>query len=129
MSSLHYAPLLFYCFKAMFQIVNNIIDMLGTDGKTDGGRLDTACQQAFLIQLGMGGGCRMDHQRLHISHICKQGEQLQTLRKFLCGIDIAFDLKGKDGACSVREIAVIQLFLTTGRQGRMIYLFYLWMIL
>lgn len=55
MSSLHYAPLLFYCFKAMFQIVNNIIDMLGTDGKTDGGRLDTACQQAFLIQLGMGG--------------------------------------------------------------------------
>lgn len=95
MSSLHYAPLLFYCFKAMFQIVNNIIDMLGTDGKTDGGRLDTACQQAFLIQLGMGGGCRMDHQRLHISHICEQGEQLQTLRKFLCGIDITLISKVK----------------------------------
>ena len=60
--------------SAMFQIIDDVVNMLGTDGKTDGGRLDTACQQAFLIQLGVGGGCRMDHQGLHISHICQQGE-------------------------------------------------------
>ena len=40
---------LFYCLKTMFQVVNNVIDVLSTDGKADGGWLDAACQQAFLV--------------------------------------------------------------------------------
>ena len=33
----------------MFQVIDNVIDVLGTDGKPDGGWLDAACQQSFLI--------------------------------------------------------------------------------
>ena len=67
---------LFQCCKAIFQIRDDVIDMLGTDGQTDGALLDALIQQFLFGKLGMSRGCRMDHQALHICHICQQGEDL-----------------------------------------------------
>ena len=52
--------------KAVFQIRQNVIDMLDADGETNGARGDAGLLKFLLRQLGMGGGGRMNHQTLHI---------------------------------------------------------------
>ena len=39
------------CFEALLQICQNVVDMLDTDGQTNGGRCDAGCQQFFLSHL------------------------------------------------------------------------------
>ena len=62
--------------KSAFQILNNIINVLGSDGETDGIRFDSLIQKLFLGQLGMSCGCRVNHQAFHIGYIRQQGENL-----------------------------------------------------
>ena len=57
--------------KAFFQVFENIVDMLCSDGKPDRGGGDSLFFQFRFGQLGVGGGCRVDHQRFHIRHIGK----------------------------------------------------------
>ena len=88
---------LFYCRKAMIQICDNIINMLRANGQPDGVGLDAHIQQLLLRQLRMGGGGRMDHQRLYIRHIGQQGEDLQMIDECKCLLLTTLDLKGEDG--------------------------------
>ena len=43
--------LLLYCLKTLFQVCQDIVNMLDTDGQTNGGRCDAGCQQFFLCHL------------------------------------------------------------------------------
>ena len=43
--------LLLYCLKTLFQVCQDIVNMLDTDGQTTGGRCDAGCQQFFLCHL------------------------------------------------------------------------------
>ena len=45
--------------------------MLGADGKSDGVGLDTLFEKLGFGELGVSCGSRMDHERLHVSNICK----------------------------------------------------------
>ena len=77
----------------------------------------------------MGRGRRVDDQRLHICHICQQGEQLQIVDELLRGLCVALDLKGEDRAAAVREVFLIQFLLRRIRgYRRMMYLLYLRML-
>ena len=68
----YFVSFLLNCLKCLIQILDDIVDVLGTDGKTDGVWFDSLIQQFFLGALAVRGGCRMDYQRLHICHVCKQ---------------------------------------------------------
>lgn len=57
------------CLKCLIQILDNIIDIFGTDGKTDGVWFDSLIQQFFLGALAVRGGCRMDYQRFYIGNV------------------------------------------------------------
>ena len=65
--------------KSLFQIGKNIVDMLGADGQADGVGHDALIQQLLGSQLGVGGGCGMNHQGLHIGNIGKQREDFQIV--------------------------------------------------
>ena len=82
--------------------------------------MDAASQQLVFVQLGMGGGSRVDDQRLHIRHIGQQGEQLQRFREPLGLFLGAFQLKSEDGAGPVGEVSIIELLLMPAGQGGMV---------
>ena len=52
----------FHSGKALFQVVNDVINMLGADREADGVGLDALVEQLLSRKLAVGGGGRMDHQ-------------------------------------------------------------------
>ena len=63
---------LLYCFKSFLQILNNIIDIFCSDGKTNGIWLNTLIQQFFLCALAVCSRSRMNNQRFYIGNICQK---------------------------------------------------------
>ena len=53
---------LLYCLKCFVQILDDIVDIFRTDGKTDGIRFDTLIQKFLFCTLAVSCGCRVDHQ-------------------------------------------------------------------
>ena len=74
-----FVSFLLNCLKCLIQILDDIVDVLGTDGKTDGVWFDSLIQQFFLGALAVCSGCRMDHQRFYVGNVSQQGEQLQIV--------------------------------------------------
>ena len=81
--------------KALFQISNNIIDMLSADGQADGVGLNALIQQLLGAQLAVSGSRRMDDQALHISHVGQQGEDFQVIDELVGFFLTALDFKSK----------------------------------
>ena len=114
--------MLFYGFECLLQILNYIINMLRADGQTDRVGPDALLCQFLLVELGMGGGCRMNHQTLHIRHVGQQREQFQVVYEVLGLAGIPLDLKGKYGTAPIGKILPIQrLLLWIIGHGRMMY--------
>ena len=86
---------LLYCSEALFQIGDNVVDMLGADGQADGVGLNALIQQLLRRQLAVGGSGGMDDQALHISHVCQQGEDLQAVDELVRLFLTALDFKSK----------------------------------
>ena len=61
---------LFQSCKSTLQILDDIVDMLSTDGKTDGVLLNALIGQLLVGQLGVGCCCWMDNQALYICYVC-----------------------------------------------------------
>ena len=68
------------CLECLIQILDNIIDIFGTDGKTDGVWFDSLIQQFFLGALAVSGGCRMDYQRFYIGNVSPAGRTVPDCR-------------------------------------------------
>jgi len=66
-----YTVLLSYCLKCLIQIFDDIVNVLSTDRKTDGVRVDALLFQLFFCQLCMSSRSWMDNQRLNICYVCK----------------------------------------------------------
>ena len=96
------------CGKALFKIRDNVIYVLGSNGEPDGVGLDTLVQQLLLRELGVSGGCGMDHQALDVCHVCKQREDLQMIDEIPCFLLSALDLKSEDRGASVGEIPSVK---------------------
>lgn len=72
-----YETPLFHCGKTLFQVRDDVVDMLCSDGQTNGIFVNASVFQLLRCHLRMSGGCRMDDQRFHICHIGQQGENFQ----------------------------------------------------
>lgn len=57
-----------------FQIGDDIVDVLGADGQTDGILVDLLLGQLLIVQLAVGGGSGVDDQALHVGNVCQQRE-------------------------------------------------------
>ena len=71
----------------------------------------------------------MDHQTFHIRHIGQQRKDLKLIDESMSFFLPAPDLKGKDGCPSVGKIFFIQGMVGMLRQGGMVYLFHLGVVL
>ena len=72
----------------------------------------------------------MDRKRFHICYIGEQRKQFKLVNEILCFFRVPLDLEGKDRTAAVWEIFLVKfLLLRIIGYGRMVYLFYLWLIL
>jgi hypothetical protein len=57
------------CGESLIQIRENVIDMLDADAQSDKIRCNPCGALLHFVQLGVCGGCRMNRQRLGITHV------------------------------------------------------------
>ena len=69
--------LFLHSLETVFQICQNVVDVLCADGQTDGRRGDAGVEQFLVVHLGVCGRTGVDDQGLYVCHICQQGEQFQ----------------------------------------------------
>ena len=93
--------------EAGFQIGDDVIDVLGTDGQADGVLIDLLLGQLLLVQLAVGGGGRVDDQALYVCNVCQQGEDLQVVNELEGFFAAALDVEGEDGCAAVGEILLV----------------------
>lgn len=117
-----------YAVKTIYKISNYIIDMLGTDGETDGIGLNTLINKLFFGELAVSGGSGVNDKALNIGNIGKQREYLQTIDELVRFFHAPLNLKGEDRTAAVREVFLIQRIIGMICKRRMIYLLDLWMI-
>ena len=58
--------------EALFQIGDDVVNVLGADGEADGVGMDVLVLQLRFGELGVGGGGGVDHQRFHVRHVGQQ---------------------------------------------------------
>lgn len=116
-------------FKGLTQVGKQIFNVLGSDGKTDGGLCDALFCQFLVVELGVCRTGRMDDQRFDIGYIGQQGEYLQVVDEAVRFRTSALDFKREDGAGSFGEIFLIKGWGSVLRKGRMVDLFHFRMVL
>ena len=89
--------------EALVKVGDDIVDVLGADGKADGRRRDALIEKLLLGQLGVRGGRGMDDEGLDIRNVCKQRENFQMVDEAEGRLLPALDLKGEDARAAVRE--------------------------
>ena len=94
--------------EALFQVGDDVVDVLRADGQADGGRGDTLVGQILRRQLGVGGGGGVDDQTLHVGHVGQQGEDLQVVDEAEGRLLSALDLEGEDAGAAVGEVLLVQ---------------------
>ena len=113
------------CGKALFQIGDDVVDVLRTDGETDGIRVDVLILELFCRELGVGGGGRVNDQALHIGDVCQQRENFQRVDESVSLLHTALDVKGEDGRPAVGEVFLEQRVIRMIGQRGMVDLLHL----
>lgn len=62
----------------------------------------------------MGCACGVDDEALRVRHVGKQGKQFEIFAEKSGIFRRSLDFKGENGACSVREIACVELVVGMG---------------
>ena len=96
------------CGKALFQIGDDVVDVLGSDGQTDGIRVDVLILELFCRELGVGGGGRVNDQALHIGDVCQQRENFQRVDESVRFFYASLDIEREDGGTAVGEVFLEQ---------------------
>ena len=108
--------------EGLLQIPNDILGVLGTDGKTNRGGRDVLLGELLGRELGVRGGSRVHDERLDVGHVGEQREHLQMIDELPGGLLATLDLKGEDRSAAVGEVLLIELVIGVLRQARMVYL-------
>ena len=108
--------------EGLVQIFQDVVDMLGADGKADSALGDARVRELFIGQLRMGGGCGMDDQGFHVCHVRQQREDLQVVDEPERLFPATLDLEGEDGGPAVREVLLIQVVVGMVGQAGMVHL-------
>ena len=69
------------CIQRLFQIRDQILLVLDSDGKADGIRIDSRAFQHLLRLAEMRGCCRMRNQGLGIANVDHEAEQMHLLKQ------------------------------------------------
>ena len=94
--------------QRLFDVGDQVIDMLRADGEAHRGGRDPLRGQLLGRKLRVGGRRRVDHQRLHVGNVRKQREDLQRVDETVRLLLTAADLEGEDRAAALREIPFIE---------------------
>ena len=106
--------------EALLQIGDDIVDVLGTDGKTDRRLRDTLIGELLVGELAVGRGRGMDDKALDVRDVREKGENLQIVDEGEGFFLAALDIKGKDGRAAVREVLLIQRVVGMFGKRRMV---------
>ena len=113
---------LLYCLKCFIKILNDVPDILCSDGKTDRGGRDVLLGELLGRELGVRGGSRVHDERLDVGHVGEQREHLQMIDELPCSLLATLNLKGKDRGTATGEVLLIELVIGVLRQARVIHL-------
>jgi len=102
--------------KALFQIGDNVVDVLGSDGQADRVSMDILLLQLLGAEPGMRRARRVDDQGLDISDIRQQRENLQRVDECVRFLHAALDVKGEDGGTAVGKVFLKQSMVGVLRQ-------------
>ena len=69
------------CGEAPLQVSQDVVNVLCTHRQTDGVGPDPLVLQLLRGQLAVGGGGRVDHQALDVSHVGQQGKDLKAVNE------------------------------------------------
>lgn len=114
------------CREALFEVRDDVVDMLGTDRQSDGRLRDILLRKLCLAQLRVGCRRWMDDQRFDVCHVCQKREDRKIVDEAECLVLAALDLKGEDARAAAWEIAFIQRVIRMLRQRRVVDLGDLW---
>lgn len=120
---------LFHRFKALLQVVDDVVDMLGTDGKANRVGFDAGSKEFPFTHLGVRSGSRMNHQGFNIRHIRKEREQAQFLSKDFRFFRAAFQFKGEDGCPAPGEVPAVEVVIPVVGEQWMVHPFNLRVVL
>ena len=109
--------------EGLLQVPNDILGVLGTDGKTDRGGRDVLLGELLGRQLGVRGGSRVHDERLDVGHVGEQREHLQMIDELPSCLLATLNLKGKDRGTAVGEVLLIELMIGVLRQARVCLLY------
>ena len=115
--------------EGLSEVVQDVVDMLRTDGQPDGGWRDVLLGQFLRAHLRVGGGIGVDDEALHVGHIRQQREDLQRIDEAPSLFLSAFDLEGENAAAAIGEVAVVEGMVGVVGQARMVDLGHLRVIL
>ena len=108
------------CLERLIEVVDDVIDVLRTDGEADGRRRDAGGEKLFFAHLGVRRGCRMDDERFDVGDVREQGEDFEVVDELLCRLGAALDFKREDRDAAIREIFFVKLVIRMVGDGRMI---------
>lgn len=103
----HNSPKLDLC-ESLIEVSNDVVDMLNTDREADSRRSDVLLCKLLWSHLRVSGGVRVYHERLHVSHIGEERENLQIVNERPCLFLTALDFEREDRTCSVREVLLVE---------------------
>ena len=87
--------------QRLFDIVQDVIDMLQADGESDEVGCNARGQLLLRGLLLVRRGGRMDCQRLGIPHIGKMGDQFEGIDEFFSCLHSSLDAKTENGPGSL----------------------------
>ena len=95
--------------KCVLKSVDKVLCIFSADRKTDSVGLDTLLLQLFLVELCVCCCCGVDNERLGVSNICQQREDLQVVDELFSLGNAALDLECEDRTAAVGEILLVKL--------------------
>ena len=104
--------------ERLVEIVDDIVDMLRTDGQANCRRRDAGSGKLLLVHLGMRRRSRVNDKGFDIGHICQQAEDLEVVDELLGSLSAALDLERENRDAAVREVLLVELMIRRfGRDG------------
>lgn len=94
------------------EICFEVIHVFYTTGNSQHGRRNTCRKLCLIGKLLVGGGSRLNDQRLGVTHIRQMGNQLQAVNKLGSCFFLSLQLKAED-----TSVAIWQVFLACAWYG------------
>lgn len=93
--------------QSLIEIGYNVVDVFDADGEADEFGADAACQLLFSVELGVGGGGRVDGEGFGVAEVGNVGEHLEGVDEFGTSFGSAFDAEDDDAAAFAAEVFLV----------------------